>query len=148
MDSKTSAQNDENPKDGQQSPISPITSSKGECPDITDLSEKEQKNPVSWKWVMRELIRLRSVSDKYETLKEEHAELDKQFEVYKAKNAVNTTNDIVVSVMLAIGPAMLGLIPAVNDSNADFNPAWAFGIIGAIMLIAAIIIKVSQTKRS
>lgn len=98
MDSKTSAQNDENPKDGQQSPISPITSSKGECPDITDLSEKEQKNPVSWKWVMRELIRLRSVSDKYETLKEEHAELDKQFEVYKAKNAVSGWNANFISI--------------------------------------------------
>lgn len=132
---------DENPKDGVRQEIVPAMPTKGECPEVNDLSEKEQKSPIAWKWVMNEINRLRVYEHEYNQLKDQYTEIDKAFAVHKASASTSLAIDVTTSLMLAIGPAMIGLTPSVGSSNEDDYTKLIICGIGIILLIASIILK-------
>lgn len=149
MTRERNIQIDENPNDGQTVFIDENQPSKGECPDIRDLSEKEQKSPIAWKWALREISKLNKVESEYNNIKDKYAGLDKEFEVYKANSHQSIVAEIVSSSMLAIGPALLGFIPSVGNCDADGCTKLFFAIIGCVLIIFSIIIKIfSYNKRS
>lgn len=138
---ETKVINDENPKDGvKQEPTQPQPS-KGECPDLKDLSEKEQKSPIAWKWVQSEINRLQGYEKKYLDLKEDYNQIDKDFAVHKQSSRNNVVIDITSSLMLAIGPALVGLTPSVGSTEEEKYMKWIIGGIGGLLLIASIIVK-------
>ena len=139
---------DENPEDGKPSKSTDFGAevSKGEFNDIDHLSEKEQKHPVAWKWVYSELSRLRKIEESHITLKDSYAELDKAFAVYKVSAKHNVIVDVVSSVLLALGPALLGLIPSVGINQDDSYMKIIFGILGTVFIVCAICIKIYATK--
>lgn len=133
--------NDENPKDGVGQEPSQTQPSKGECPDLKELSEKEQKSPIAWKWVQNEINRLEGYETKYFKLKEDYNKIDKEYAVHKQSSINNAIIDITSSLMLAIGPALVGLAPSVGSSEEGNYMKWIIGGIGVLLLIASIIVK-------
>lgn len=140
---------DENPNDGQRPKLGVVISDtyKGEFNDIEHLSEKEQKHPVAWKWAYNELNRLKKVECSYLVLKDKYAEVDKNFAVYKESSKQSLLVDSVSGVLLAIGPALLGLIPSVGIHEDDTYLKWIFGVLGGVFLLCVIIIKVFAAKK-
>lgn len=134
---------DENPNDGQRPKLGVATNDtfKGEFNDIEHLSEKEQKHPVAWKWAYNELNRLKRVECDYLILKDKYAEIDKNFAVFKEGSRQNFLVDILSSILLAVGPAMLGLMPSVGVHEDDAYVKWIFCALGCLFLLCAIIIK-------
>lgn len=140
---------DENPDDGNSNQLSDngFETAKSEFNDIEHLSEKEQKHPVAWKWVNAELTRLRRIEACHITLKDSYAQIDKEFAVYKVSSKQNIVADIVSSVLLALGPAILGLIPSIGIHQDDSYMKTIFGVMGAIFIIGAIVIKFVSNKK-
>ena len=141
---------DEDPAGGQGGVNTDISSqpniSKGEHSDLVDLTEKEQKNPIAWKWALRDLSRLREIENKYLMLKDDYALLDKDYAVYKAKSLENKVYDIISSVFLAIGPILLGLVPVTFEMDPKYV-RWILLGIGIAMLSGAIYVKSLTYKK-
>lgn len=116
------------------------SSSKGEYSDLLDLTEKEQKNPIAWKWAIRDLRRLLEIENKYFTLKDEYAALDKKFAVYKAQSTKEKVYDIISSVFLTVGPIMIGLVPVTYDIEPT-SIRWILLGLGLAMLGGAVYVK-------
>lgn len=141
---------DEDPAGGQGGVNTDISSqpniSKGEHSDLVDLTEKEQKNPIAWKWALRDLSRLREIENKYLMLKDDYALLDKDYAVYKAKSLENKVYDIISSAFLAIGPILLGLVPVTFEMDPKYV-RWILLGIGVAMLSGAIYVKSLTYKK-
>ena len=120
--------------------------SKGEYSDILDLTEKEQKNPIAWKWALRDLLRLREIENKYFTLKDDYAKLDKDFAVYKAQSLKEKVYDIISSVFLAVGPILIGLVPVTYSMEPKYV-RWILLGMGIAMLGGAIYVKCLTYKK-
>lgn len=135
--------NDENPNDGQ--PTIPATAtSKGEYPTLVGLSEKEQKSTAAWKWAISENTRLQGYEANYHKLDIEYHDLHESFEVFKAKNSKNPLLDTISCILFTLGPLALGWLTSISDDSQRL----LIGIIGAALLIGAIIIKIAQYFKS
>lgn len=141
---------DEDPADGQGGSSveypQQVDISKGEYSDLQDLTEKEQKNPIAWKWALRDLSRLREIENRYLTLKDEYSRLDKEYAVYKAQSVKEMMYDIVSSIFLTTGPILIGLVPVVFDIEPIYI-RWVLLGIGAAMLVGAIYMKYKTYKK-
>lgn len=115
-------------------------SSKGEHSDLLDLTEKEQKNPIAWKWAIRDLRHLQKIEDEYFILKDNYAKLDKEFAVYKAQSTREKVYDIISSVFLTVGPILIGLVPVTYDMEPK-SIRWILLGLGLAMLGGAIYVK-------
>ena len=119
--------------------------SKGEHDDLIHLEPREQRNPVAWKWAVWELRHLREIENKYLTLKDEYAQLDKNYAVHKAQAQKGLAYDIISSVFLTIGPVLIGLTPSFSESDSSFLK-WTILVIGFLLLVAAVIVKIISYK--
>ena len=54
---------------------------------------------------------------------------------------------MISSVLLALGPGLLGLIPSVGNHNDDSFMKLFFGIFGGMFIISAILLKVYSYKK-
>lgn len=141
---------DEDPAKGQGGEIAEclqqVGTSKGEYSDLQDLTEKEQKNPIAWKWALRDLSRLREIENRYLTLKDDYSKLDKEYAVYKAQSMKEVMHDIFSSIFLTIGPILIGIVPVVFDMEPKYI-RWILLGIGIAMLGGAIYIKYKTYKK-
>jgi hypothetical protein len=119
--------------------------SKGEHDDLIHLDPKEQRNPVAWKWAVWELRHLRDIENKYLTLKDDYAQLDKNYAVHKAQAQKGLAYDIISSAFLTIGPVLIGLTPSFSGADSSFLK-WTILVIGILMFIAAVIVKIISYK--
>ncbi len=135
--------NDENPNDGKSTSAS-STISKGEYPTLVGLSEREQKSSVAWKWAISENMRLQGYETKYYELETAFHRIHETFEVFKAKNSNNPILDTISCILFVLGPLALGWLTSISDSKLKL----LVGIIGAGLLLGAIIIKIAQYLKS
>lgn len=113
---------------------------------LNELNEKEQKNPIAWKWAISELTHLRGVADKYYILKDTYSKLDKEYAVYKAHAQKGILYDVISSVFLAIGPIMIGLVP-VTFGMAPGYICWILLGLGLLLLGGAGYVKYLSYKK-
>lgn len=141
---------DEDPAEGQGGAslecFQQVGTSKGEYSDLQDLTEKEQKNPIAWKWALRDLSRLREIEIRYLTLKDDYSKLDKEHAVYKAQSMKDMMHDIFASIFLTIGPILIGLVPVAFEMEPKYI-RWILLGIGIVMLGGAIFIKCKTYKK-
>ena len=89
--------------------------------------------------LLGEISRLEAIESISNDYKDKYHETDKQCAVLKEKEKSFLFSEILYSVSLTIGAAIIGLIPSIDSS--DFPP-FVFGILGGVLLIGAIIAKV------
>lgn len=149
MDCDNQLKIDKDPAAGQGS-ASPVDAdadqSKTEYTDLLNLDVDEQKDPVAWKWAIRELVHLRRVENNYLALMDTHAKLDKEYSVYKAKTNFGITYDVFSSIFMAVGPILIGLTPAISDSNPSYLK-WTILGLGLLFLVVSVIIKYVSYKK-
>lgn len=135
--------NDENPNDGKSTSAS-STISKGEYPTLVGLSEREQKSSVAWKWAISENTRLQGCEAKYYELETAYHNIHEAFEVFKARNSKNPLLDTISCILFVLGPLALGWLTSISDCKLKL----LIGMIGAGLLLGAIIIKLAQYLKS
>ena len=134
---------DENPNDGKLAAAAPAVS-KGEYPTLVELSEKEQKSSVAWKWAISENQRLQKYETKYYELEASYHNIHEDFEVFKAKNSKNPLLDTISCILFVLGPLALGWLTSLTDCNLRL----LIGFIGSGLLVGAVIIKIAQYFKS
>lgn len=135
--------NDENPNDGSPAVAGPAVS-KGECPTLGELSEKEQKSSAAWKWAISENKRLQGYESKYYELEASYHSIHEDYEVFKAKNSKNPLLDTIACILFVLGPLAIGWLTSLTDSSLRL----LIGIIGGGLLVGGIVIKTAQYLKS
>lgn len=107
----------------------------------TELSDEDLKSPGVQKMLLAEISRLESAALYSEEFKGKYHEADKECAVLKEKEKTLIFSEILYSVSLTLGAALLGVAPSVTSAN--YSPM-VVGIIGTLLVIGAIVAKVGK----
>lgn len=123
--------------DIDEEPILPIAGSSKSTKQSTayqelkrDLSEDELTSPGALKLMLNDLDRLNDEVAKTSPYKDLFHEKDKEVAVLEGKLIKNTNNEILYSVAITIGSALLGVCPAIWEKSIIYGPlSLAFGAV-------------------
>lgn len=105
----------------------------------TELTDEELSSPGVQKMLLAEISRLESAVIYSESFKDKYHVADKDREVLKQKEKTFIFSEILYSVSLTLGAALIGLTPSIKAS--EVSPA-IIGIVGFLLVGGAIVAKV------
>jgi hypothetical protein len=105
----------------------------------TELTDDELSSPGVQKMLLAEISRLESAVMYSESYKDRYHNADKDREVLKEKEKTFIFSEILYSVSLTLGAALIGLTPSIKSS--EVSPT-IIGIVGFLLVGGAIVAKV------
>lgn len=105
----------------------------------TELTDEELSSSGAQKMLLAEINRLESQALHSEGFRDKFHIADKESAVLKEKENTFIFSEILYSVSLTLGAALIGLTPSIKDS--DISPALICGI-GIILVVGSVIAKV------
>jgi len=105
----------------------------------TELTDEELSSPGVQKMLLAEINRLESQALHSESYRDKYHIADKESAVLKEKEKTFIFSEILYSVSLTLGAALIGLTPSIKDS--DISPALICGI-GVLLVAGSVIAKV------
>jgi hypothetical protein len=105
----------------------------------TELTDDELSSPGVQKMLLAEISRLESAVTYSEAYKDKYHIADKDREVLKEKEKTFIFSEILYSVSLTLGAALIGLTPSIKSS--EVSPV-IIGIVGFLLVGGAIVAKV------
>ncbi|MBU1391146.1 MAG: hypothetical protein KJ856_21305 [Gammaproteobacteria bacterium] len=105
----------------------------------TELSDKDLSSSGVQKMLLAEITRLESAVLRAEGFAMKFHNSDKECAVLREKEKTFLFSEILYSVSLTLGAALIGIAPSISSPN--YAPA-AVGIIGGLLVIGAVIAKV------
>jgi hypothetical protein len=105
----------------------------------TELSDEDLSSPGVQKMLLAEISRLESAALLSEEYQNKFHSADKECAVLKEKEKTLIFSEILYSVSLTLGAALIGIAPSITSTNV--SPS-AVGGIGVLLVIGAVIAKV------
>ncbi len=105
----------------------------------TELSDEDLSSPGVQKMLLAEISRLESAALYSEEFKGKFHKADKECAVLKEKEKTFIFSEILYSVSLTLGAALIGIAPSITSAN--YSPV-VVGAIGALLVIGAVVAKV------
>lgn len=103
-----------------------------------ELSPDDLQSPGVQKMLLAEISRLEHQASKYEPCRDLLAESDKRVAVLEEANDKSVAHEILYSVGLAIGSALIGLVPSIDANN--YSPIVVLGF-GVVLIGVAVVAK-------
>ncbi|MEY8238825.1 MAG: hypothetical protein RPT25_00610 [Cycloclasticus sp.] len=107
----------------------------------TELSDDDLSSPGVQKMLLAEITRLESAALFSEEYKGKFHKADKQCAVLKEKEKTLIFSEVLYSVSLTLGAALIGISPSITSGKISSE---VIGLIGAILVIGAIAAKVKK----
>ena len=104
-----------------------------------ELSDDDLSSPGVQKMLLAEIERLESTALASDGFKGKFHQKDKECAVLKEKDKTFVFSEILYSVSLALGAALLGITPSLTATNVSLNVVWGIGV---LLVIGALVAKV------
>lgn len=105
----------------------------------TELSDDDLSSPGVQKMLLAEIDRLASTEASANKYQDKFHEKDKECAVLKEKEKTFVFSEVLYSVSLTLGAALIGITPSLTSTN--ISPA-VVGVIGGLLVIGAVVAKV------
>ena len=105
----------------------------------TELSDDDLASPGVQKMLLAEISRLESVVHSGEEAKENYHTIDKECAVLKEKSKTFVFSEIIYSLSLTLGAAIIGFTPSLKS---DSFPTYIITVIGGLLVVGAVLAKV------
>ncbi|MCF6355295.1 MAG: hypothetical protein L3J26_09395 [Candidatus Polarisedimenticolaceae bacterium] len=105
----------------------------------TELSDDDLSSPGVQKMLLSEIERLESTALASDGFKGKFHQKDKECAVLKEKEKTFVFSEILYSVSLTLGAALIGITPSLTATNVSPN---VVGVIGVLLVIGAVVAKV------
>jgi hypothetical protein len=101
-----------------------------------ELSQEELDSPGVQKLLLAEITRLEQENFRLSGFQDQFHEADKERDMLKERSRKSVFLEILYSLGLTLGAALMGLTPSFNAAGAD---GWITLVIGAVMILGAVI---------
>lgn len=105
-----------------------------------ELTDDDLQSKGVQKLLLAEINRLEDAVAYAESYRERFCTSDKECAVLKEKGKQVVFSEILYSVSLTLGAALLGLTPSIKSEG--WSSPWVIGTIGGILIIGAVVAKV------
>ena len=116
--------------------VNPDTTKKSAFSNLRrDLSDEDMSSPGTQRLLLRDLDNYEECKIKLEECGRKYHEKDKENAVLNTKLMANSSFDILYSVMLSLGAALIGLVPSIQDKDGGvYYLSFVIGGIGLLIL--------------
>lgn len=104
-----------------------------------ELSDDDLSSPGVQKMLLAEIDRLTTTELTADEFKDRFHKKDKECAVLKEKEKTFVFSEILYSVSLTLGAALIGITPSLTATNVSPN---VVGVIGVLLVIGAVVAKV------
>lgn len=104
-----------------------------------ELDDEDLNAKGVQKLLLAEISRLESAALQVDSLKEKYHQADKERAILKENQKIFAFSEVLYSVSLTVGSALIGLSPSIKSS--DVSP-WVVGGVGGVLIVGSVLAKV------
>ncbi|OUN71158.1 hypothetical protein [Barnesiella sp. An55] len=112
-----------------------------------ELTDEDLQSPGTLRLILRDLDNYEDCKSQLDNYKNKFHEKDKDNAVLETKLKASNNFDILYSVMLSLGSALMGMVPSIQNKEGNvYYMSFVIGVIGFIILVSGILTRLLKKK--